>query len=742
MENKKRHHIGVLFSTFDNTLQYEIWRGIAECAKENDVNLTAYLGSYQTTDDDFSSHFDTCFETIRDNNSLDGLIMFSGFIAQNIGIDEFENYAKRLPENLPIVSVSYEMPGACSVLVDNVSGIYNAVDHLINVHKKEKIAFVKGPDGHPEAEDRLLGYKRALEDNGFSFDERYVFPGNFSQQCGHDAVRSMLTKPELNIDAIVGSDDETAVGVLKELKANNIMVPADMAVTGFDDDRIASSFIPSISTARQDFNQIGRASVDVLLVKISGKPVETLTYVPLVYIPRQSCGCLEKEAVTHEAGIDENGNSTDTLYTYVSQRFSSLFGYYVPETLIDEWVVILVDLLTEEPFNRDDFLETINEYLIDYINYSNEYLIWSDALSVLALGVELHHDEVDCPHIILSTIIFATSLVHGIRFKEQSVREITENDNQLLLRRVCSNIVLSFGIDSLSEVIYNSLPEFGINTALVGLYKAPVNSSDLSADRSIDTLIGFDGDKVYNIKHNNLKPILFSDYTTITDFDYGRKRRDLFFVPLFFKDDELGVLLIPYNNDIAIGIYETLRVNISTAIKGAELISKIQTLSVTDELTGLLNRRGFFHYVYSRIPHLQRENELISVVMFMDMDGLKAVNDTYGHNEGDQAIAIFAGLLKQVLREEDIVGRIGGDEFVVFSSVKSEKNAKQVEKRIRAKLEEYNLLKNHPYNILASIGSVILENTSIKCFEEAMLSADEVLYEEKSKKKKQGLSRK
>ncbi|MCL2717958.1 MAG: GGDEF domain-containing protein [Lachnospiraceae bacterium] len=738
---KKRLHLGVIFSTFDNTLQYEIWRGIAEFAGENDIHLTAYLGSYQTNDEDYSSHFDTCFETIRNNTSLNGVIMFSGFIAQNIGVEIFEKYAARLPKHLPLVSVSYVMPDAPSVLIDNIAGVYSAVEHLIKVHGKKKIAFVKGPDGHPEAEDRLLGYKKALEANGLSYDERYVLPGNFTQECGHEAVQTLLSKPELCVDAIAASDDETAVGILRELSDNNILVPADIAVTGFDDDRMAAAFIPSISTAKQDFNEIGRVSSEILLNLINDKPVTEITYVAPVYIPRQSCGCLEKESLKIKPGFESEEISADSLSTYISHRFITLFRSHIPEAQINKWVEILVDTITKKPFSKDDFLSVINELLIDYNRCSNEFLIWSNALNILTLGVELHHNEVDCAHTILSTLIFATTIVHGFRFKEVKIREFTENDERMNLRRVCSNIVSSFGIDFLAAELRNSLPEFSLNTAIIGLYQTPIKSDNPDADRTIDTLIGFDGDKLFNIKNNNFDPITLADYSSIANFDFESERRDLFFVPLFFKEDELGVLLIPYKPEIAVGVYETLRINISTAIKGAELLSKIQILSITDELTGLLNRRGFFHFVYSRIPHLKRDADLIPVVMFMDMDGLKAINDTYGHKEGDKAISAFAGILKQVLRGEDIVGRIGGDEFVVFSSVKAKENVKFVEQRIRTKIDEYNRENHHPYQVLASIGSVVLEHSSNKCFDDAMLSADSVLYEEKMAKKKQGLSR-
>jgi len=164
-------------------------------------------------------------------------------------------------------------------------------------------------------------------------------------------------------------------------------------------------------------------------------------------------------------------------------------------------------------------------------------------------------------------------------------------------------------------------------------------------------------------------------------------------------------------------------------------------LSITDELTGLYNRRGFFQFSYARLPNLSRESLRLPFIMFLDMDGLKSINDTYGHNEGDIAIAAFARVLRDALREEDIIGRIGGDEFVVFSSVKSKEDGNHVVRRIREKLDEYNKEKLHPYHVQGSIGSIVLEDTTRECFEAAMLSADSVLYDEKMDKKKKGLSR-
>jgi len=173
---------GVLFSNADNSSQMEMWRGINEFARKHDIHLIAYFGTYQSTNDDLAVHINTCFDSICNSAFLDGVILYSGYITHMVGGEEVYNaYVKRIPPHIPAISISQVLDGVPSILADNVGGVYAAVDHLIKVHGKRQIAFIKGPDGHQEAEERLVGYKKALADNGIAFDERYVLKGDFGQ---------------------------------------------------------------------------------------------------------------------------------------------------------------------------------------------------------------------------------------------------------------------------------------------------------------------------------------------------------------------------------------------------------------------------------------------------------------------------------------------------------------------------------------------------------------------------------
>jgi diguanylate cyclase (GGDEF)-like protein len=731
---------GVLFSNADNFAQTEMWRGINEFAKKHDIHLIAYLGTYQSSHTDLASHMDTCFDSIYKSKFLDGVILFSGFITHLIGGDDvYQSYVDKIPKHIPCVSLCHILPGIPSFVVDNIGGIYDAVNHLIKEHGKRKIAFVKGPDGHQEAEDRLIGYKKALADNGIPFDPNYVLPGDFSHEGARKATVELLDNRKITFDAVATSDDISAIQIMTEFRTRGIQVPTEIAVTGFDDDRDAATFIPSVSTAKQDFYEMGIKSAQALLDIVEGKKVNDVNYVPSVFITRQSCGCFKRDYIDTENKIADTDARTFT--PFVLQKLIPLFPSEISPKRAQNWLTVLANKAIENPFQKIEFLKLLDETLVSYSHRNKNYDVWYEVLNVFMVGIQRYKNEVQNPHLMLESLLHAVTLVNDISSSEDKVRENRQSDIRLALRRVTSALVLIFEIDTLAEELCHQLPEVFIQMALVGMYQSPIRSGDTHAGRIIDTLIGFDGDKRFNMKNNSWNPITFSDFNTIDNFNFDRERRTLFFIPLFFKDEELGVMVLPYDPEITVHAYETLRVNISAAIKGAELLTRIQTLSITDELTGLLNRRGFFQFVYSRMDFIRRNTDMIPTVMFIDMDGLKMINDTYGHKEGDKAIAIFANILKETLRKEDIIGRMGGDEFIIFSSIKTKETGEQVANRLRAKIKEYNERNLHPYQVNCSIGSVVLEEATKECFEEAILKADEVLYEEKMKKKDSGLSR-
>jgi diguanylate cyclase (GGDEF)-like protein/PAS domain S-box-containing protein len=119
------------------------------------------------------------------------------------------------------------------------------------------------------------------------------------------------------------------------------------------------------------------------------------------------------------------------------------------------------------------------------------------------------------------------------------------------------------------------------------------------------------------------------------------------------------------------------------------LEEKLQTMSMVDELTGLYNRRGFFMISDQQV---KIANRVMSEVLcfYIDLDGMKRINDTLGHKSGDEALVATAAILKETFREADVIGRIGGDEFAVLAVGTNDINANTLKSRLQKRVDSYN----------------------------------------------------
>jgi diguanylate cyclase (GGDEF)-like protein/PAS domain S-box-containing protein len=160
----------------------------------------------------------------------------------------------------------------------------------------------------------------------------------------------------------------------------------------------------------------------------------------------------------------------------------------------------------------------------------------------------------------------------------------------------------------------------------------------------------------------------------------------------------------------------------------------LQSLSLVDELTGLYNRRGFLAVSEQRLTEI-RLNEKIPAIVYADLDGLKEINDSLGHHEGDRALARAAEILKNSFRSSDIVARIGGDEFVVLAALAPDESAESLSERLQENFDASNASKIRPYNLALSVGIAHFDDQQNHSIEDLMAQADRAMYEDKRRKR-------
>jgi diguanylate cyclase (GGDEF)-like protein len=157
-------------------------------------------------------------------------------------------------------------------------------------------------------------------------------------------------------------------------------------------------------------------------------------------------------------------------------------------------------------------------------------------------------------------------------------------------------------------------------------------------------------------------------------------------------------------------------------------------LSLVDELTSLYNRRRFFVLAEQSLKLSVRTKKRL-LLLFIDMDNLKWINDHHGHNEGDQALIDLANILKKTFRESDIIARIGGDEFVVLSE-STDENGLILLTRLYENIKDHNAKRSRSYSLSISVGATQFDPKCPISIDELLSKADALMYVQKRKKSK------
>ncbi|MCL4520472.1 MAG: LacI family transcriptional regulator [Firmicutes bacterium] len=212
-----------------------------------------------------------------------GAIVFASDIAEDLLIDS----ARR---GLPIVAIDRMIANdhLVSIAVDNFQGGYLATKHLIDLGHKH-IAYIAGSNDSVDDHQRFLGFQRALAEHGLSphFDLR--ISGDFTENGGYRAIKTLVAQKDLPT-AIFFANDEMAIGGLRALAAEQISVPQDVSVVGFDDIVLARYVSPGLTTVRQPIYEMGALAMNILLTSLLGSsPKTTVHKLPCELILRDSC---------------------------------------------------------------------------------------------------------------------------------------------------------------------------------------------------------------------------------------------------------------------------------------------------------------------------------------------------------------------------------------------------------------------------------------------------------------------
>ena len=237
--------------------------------------------------------------------------------------------------------------------------------------------------------------------------------------------------------------------------------------------------------------------------------------------------------------------------------------------------------------------------------------------------------------------------------------------------------------------------------------------------------------------------ILFNPSETILPIDFeDMRRRDYFVFPVALGKVNYGYAVSEISNE-KYTIHEIYMKILMNSLVHALEYSKIENQnekleetnldlsfkSTTDELTGLYNRRGFMNFAQKSLD-LAAVTKKTGAIFFFDMDGLKDINDTWGHKAGDLAIQSTGEVLKEAFHKSDLIGHLSGDEFVVLAMGFAKENLEKFRERIDILFRQKRYEKNLPFAISASLGvaEYDAEHTDLQ---KLLMEADQEMYKEK-----------
>jgi len=578
--NKRRTRptIGLLTDNVFGVGSYQpaVWAGVADAARELDVNLLTFSGGSlrHSPFNEFEYQRNVVFDLASPHN-VDGLIIVGSTLGNFVSLQDLAAFYTRY-RPLPIVSVGRLLEGFPGVLADNEQGLRDLITHLISHHGHRRIAFIRGPEVNVDAEQRYLIYQEALTHHGLSLDPDLIAPGDFLPSAGEAAIRLWLDErglqPGADIEAIVGANDNMALGAQASLQQRGFQVPDDVCVVGFDDMEEARAATPALTTVRQRIYELGQAAVEVLLSLLAGDQVPDQVVLTSNLAVRQSCGCYY-QPMAHEpadSSIDRApGTCRDALEAIREQIVSSMVHAVGPPSILQQKVseraTKVLDSFCaalDDP-ESTDFAQTLNPILRDVIANREEVTSWHGAISALR-----HHalPYLSHTHALSRAVDLwqqAWVQISEMGQRTQTRERLRSAEQAETLREISQRLIMTFDLHALMDTAAQELPRLGINRCYIALHENP----DAPTEWANLALAYDENGRVELPEEERRFPI---HQLLPQSLGLGNSRHHLLVDSLFFREQRFGYVLFDVGPHEGI-IYATLRGQIGSALKGATL---------------------------------------------------------------------------------------------------------------------------------------------------------------------------
>ncbi|MBO7674702.1 MAG: GGDEF domain-containing protein [Atopobiaceae bacterium] len=757
----ERYRIGLMVGNKSIDYVHSIRMGIQNTLEEAGHTLIAiadlipFHSRINTT-----SYFRVAFE-VAARLDLDAIIVPAGIISGYLTSNQatLAEFLSILDPEKTLV-IERDIPGYRCVHKDNKPGMHECMRHLIEDCGFKRIAWIAGPKSSSGAREREEIFFEEMEAHGLDVPSSMLGRGDFSGECG-DSIERIIDDNH-DVEAIACACDLIAHSVYRIMRKRKLVVGTDIAVTGFDDHEMSSHMDPPLSTVHITGYDLGCMAAREAIRICQGKPQEE-SVLSSTFIARGSCGEDSRGLVDEFKAMLKSGPiCTDIIVQILVECTLVMAGRRVTESFTNAMSVFLNHVF--EGFVRheksrshtDQLLSSQELALLFNQEYRNQLSLegfQSCAIALLqALGEVLPPEESSWIIAQISNLLLGIGRMLNVQMQENKVDMSRREWTAFHITDDALHASTSDPTDAYQRIL-GEFANLGVRKADLYLLPEPVPFIGARSFALSDTLlpIGHLSDKSVQVAHDE-GPVALPNVLGKVIPRYGSAA--VYTVGGIMAGDELmGVAVIDAGTLDDDGQLIAF-LNLGVALKHMQMIANeresneilsqsnmmLERQSHYDELTGILNRRGFMSKV-SRIMNNHKGE--IGALFYLDLDGLKYINDTFGHDAGDEAIRQTTRVLSACMPPDTVLGRQGGDEFIAFTLVDSGSTMTALGRAVDAGMATFNATHSYPYDISISYGGVRMDidDDSFAKITNYMIQADERLYEMKKRRGSKRASR-
>ena len=537
--------------------------------------------------------------------------------------------------NIPVISIGIEVEGSVCIDIDNITGMREIAEHLIEKHGVKRAAIIGGYIDHPESICRIETVKRVFYEHKLRISEKDIYYGNWGNVLTTEATGKITSDPSGLPDAIICANDIMALACSTELTRLGYDLPKDIIVTGYDYNYGGQAFYPVLTTVTSDYESIGNKCIKVLDAILAGHEVPHKISMKSKLIVGESCRChadASFDVKRREFGRKTYSESLDRTYLETSER-------------------TLTNIITDSP----DY-DSLRQNLMQY--YAGEHELVGDEFYIV-----IHN-------LYMSNVMATEEDVHenGVTGPVAPIVAIKNGKITTDVRADRSRIVPGYDPESEHNHIFYIMP----------LHTGKYNYG---------YLVTSDGTRIMR-EHLDLNAYL----------------------------EKLMLALRIQRSNIQLRIYN----------------DSLKKITEIDTMTGLYNRLGYENKAIPIYEDSIRGDKML-MVMFIDINLMKRINDVFGHMSGDAAIRLTASAIKSNLKDDWIGVRFGGDEFMVIGSVKEPEEAEELKNAINNNIDKVNKDGVWPFRLSISSGYILSDKETKKSLSDYIKDADNLMYETKKK---------